>query len=702
MILTEQQIEAAFPWGAPREITTKRGLRSMYKAPMTEAGRVFWNQNKAALGAAGVLFGEWPEGSGKWNFTWFRAVSEEVIAQKIASREASRATDAEVEIPKPASLEYLGFQRAGIRYMRGRHGTLLADDMGLGKTIQVLGTINDDPRIVKVLLVCPAGLTLNWLREAAKWLVRPTSFGIVDGKTFPTADFVIISYSMLKKWEPELSKRHWDLLACDEAHQIKNPAAQRSRVILGYKPKREEDPSLARAPLPAGKRIFATGTPLPNKPIELWPLVSVLCPQVFNSWWRFATRYCGMSKGDYGMTSGGTANLEELQVLLRENCMVRRLKADVLTELPPKTRALIPFKAPASLKAQNARWLDEHPESDETVDAEVEMELAKASEDPEAYAAAAEKLGKAQKVAFVDIARILHETGLAKVEPAIEHIKGLLETEEKVIVFAHHIDVLDALAAGLAEFGVVQGDGRFTAQQRQAAVDRFQRDPSCRVIVCGIIPMGVGYTMTAARTVVFVELNFVPGNVSQAEDRAHRIGQTENVLVHHIVLEGTIDARMVQILVSKQGIIDRALNTKTALEESAGPVGHVSAGTVEATKKRWTEVDAAVQVASTRAAGESQSRSEIERLAAKINEEIADEILSCLSGVASACDGAHKIDGAGFNKFDSRLGKELAYRPHLTPKQAALGLRLVTKYQRQIGPERVRAIYSAMENNAAK
>jgi hypothetical protein len=154
------------------------------------------------------------------------------VAKANAALDASRAVDADLSIPAPQGLEYLGYQKAGIAYAMARANTLIGDEMGLGKTIQALGMINADPSIRSVLVICPASLKLNWQREAQKWLTRPASIGIANG-TFPDSDIVIINYDILAKHRDAIFARSWDLLVADECHYVKNPKAQRTKLLLG-------------------------------------------------------------------------------------------------------------------------------------------------------------------------------------------------------------------------------------------------------------------------------------------------------------------------------------------------------------------------------------------------------------------------------------------------------------------------------------
>ncbi len=254
---------------------------------------------------------------------------------------------------------------------------------------------------------------------------------------------------------------------------------------------------------------------------------------------------------------------------------------------------------------------------------------------------------------------------MAKIPYVIQHVTDSIEDGGKVIVFAHHHDVIDALSA---EFGsravTVYGSTAMTA--RQAAVDRFQKDPECQVFIGGIQAAGVGLTLTASAHVIFAELDWVPGNVTQAEDRAHRIGQKNMVLIQHLVLEGSLDARMARILVDKQEIIDQALDREKSEEPPVVPVEPRE-----------------------RAATESASRRQIEIEAEKMTPARIAAVHLGLQMLAGRCDGARELDGVGFSRIDVHIGHSLADAYELTARQAALGAKLVNKYRRQLPPELV-------------
>lgn len=571
---------------------------------------------------------------------------------------ASRATDADIEVPCPEGLAYMPFQRAGIAYALGRINTIIADEMGLGKTIQAIGVINADPTIKRVLVIAPASLKLNWKRELERWLTRPLTVGLANG-ALPATEICIINYDIIRKHDVALKAQPWDLMIADECHYLKSHKAKRTQGVLGHW---DADPEKRIEPIPAKRRIYMTGTPIVNRPIELW---SILHSMGWKSWRDYVVRYCAAYEGSHGWDVSGASHLDELQEKLRSTVMVRRLKKDVLTELPAKRRQIIELPSngcAGAVRAEQDAWTSHH----ENLEAlQTRAELAKASDDDDDYRMAVEMLRSAWGAAFEEMARVRHEVALAKVPQVVEHLLEAVDSSDKVILFCHHHDVENAYCEALTSAGVgwVKLTGEMTLPARQASVDAFQTDPAVKVFIGGIQAAGVGITLTAASHVVFAELDWVPGNMSQAEDRCHRIGQTESVLVQHLVLEGSLDAVMARRLVAKQAVIDAALDTMaTKAEPGWGML--MSAG------------DSATH---------DTPRAKIAKEAETITPEEAAEILRKLRIVAGMCDGARELDGTGFSKIDVGIGHSLAAQASLSLRQAALGKKLVAKYHRQLG-----------------
>lgn len=413
------------------------------------------------------------------------------------------------------------FQAAGVevacsqlRYTR--NAVLLADEQGLGKTVEAIQIANT-LGYKKLLVICPASLRLNWLQEIKTWHVdNPGAEVVLTGKhKIDHEKSLIVSYALAniaKKYTP-------DFIICDEAHYVKNVTTKRTQLILGshfFQIKSDWRGLVEKAPT-----ILLTGTPTPNgRPNELWVILARLAPEIlgsFSSSGAFMNRYC-IWKEDPGTNIVrilGSKNLAELYVRLRgSGFMVRRLKKDVLKYLPPKRYKLVIFPENAMTKKI------------------LEQEKNFSAEDI---------LKHGVPVGSV-LPTLRREMGIAKTPQCIEYINDYLEGgDEKIVLFAHHLEVVGLLAQGLKRFGVVVITGSTSAGDRQRAVNQFQTDPAIRIFI-GNAAAEEGWTLTAAHDVVLVEPEWVPGQNDQRADRLHRIGQTRGVIVHLLVVEGSLDA----------------------------------------------------------------------------------------------------------------------------------------------------------------
>ncbi len=963
--MNKQDVERLAQWSDPKEVQTKYGPRILRKAAVTERFSEAWKTHKAEIKALGAGFGKTQ--AGDWELSWWQELSSEVKAQREQSLVDSKAVAADVELPHPEGLDYMPFQKAGIKFALSRTHVLFGDEMGLGKTIQAIGVINADPEIKSVLIICPKSLKLNWQRELERWLVRPSliligstkpdtqlldclsrfaalnnevrlycsqqsnnvsrtgdepnilGFGTLDpsvGQQFSFADesaktgeilnqvaasvgngdlpssparnnpslpidnssdvgkvfdfggdvhnrsassvspesipsesskmvsgsslsdvkgsgnlphgfpllqslegskqvdvsytrgsghpiiVLILNYDVLSSWQPVTSIITYDAAICDEAHLIKNAKTKRSRIVKAIK---------------ARRHLRLTGTPIVNRPVELYNLISDMGE--WGSFFSFARRYAQAHNNGYGWDFSGAANLDELQRRLRETIMVRRLKSEVLTELPRKIRqvVLVEAETPAQRAAVRAEQKYEAASDNNLAALRSEAEKAK-DQSEELYKQAVDNLNEAFRVRFEEMARLAHDTSMAKVPAVIAHIENALEdNEDKIVIFAHHLDVIAGLKRGLddrpnirkmdgginrskqpsrnedvdgqvsmwhGEIGVGlepekriveglssvspdearsisdasipatgagEGEGEeardsFRANvggfgisnalpiagyspdmgeqgssgeysiygqdrsiegvregqrvgdklesqrdqeqrdarrartadlkssdkiaiitggsneaERQDAVDRFQNDPRCRIFIGNITAAGVGITLTASSYVVFAELDWVPGNMSQAEDRCHRIGQTETVLVQHIVLDQSLDARQAKVLIAKQQVIDEGLD-----KDHPAPV--------------YPE----------RPEPKPEAPKPLKAVQPDLPAEVVEAVhqgLRLLAGMDS--DYARELNGIGFNKIDGGFGHKLAELSSLTSGQAAAGLKLIKKYRGQL-PEELR------------
>lgn len=430
----------------------------------------------------------------------------------------------------PRGLSYLPYQVAGIETMLEEARCLNADEPGTGKTVQTAGLINETD-VEKVLILCPASLILNWKRELEKWVFRELK------------ELRIESYD--SAWREgyfhQLASSGFDLIVMDEAHYLKDMESKRSMAAS----------ALAKN---VKRVVLLTGTPVMNRPRDLFPLLNILHPEVFPDFDDFAFRYCnafvqtitirmrnGKEKVKKVWNRDGSSHEQELQDILRSSFMIRRLKADVLPQLPKKVRQIIeiPVKTEAS---------------------EEEISIWEKACGDIGYEAAVKQLTEGSGVVFDKIAKVRQQVALDKVPFVVEHVENML-LGGKVVVFAHHKSVVDELMKGFAAYKPVKFVGGMSNKAKDAAVEAFQNDPECRVFVGNLIAAGVGITLTASSTVVFAELGLVPSVMGQAEDRCCRIGASaDSIAVQHIVLNGSLDVRLAKMLLKKQKISDLVLD----------------------------------------------------------------------------------------------------------------------------------------------
>lgn len=652
--------EFGLRFGKPRIVMTRRGEREVRSAAATEEFWTAWREDKEGLKSRGYSAAK--TDNGEWQVSlWAETMT---VDARRAALEASRAQDAAVDVPVPEGIKLMPFQRAGIAYALAREGTLIGDEMGLGKTVQAIGFVNA-MKAQRILVVAPASLLGNWRNEILRWQVEKRPIHILrPGSAFPAPGpgWVIINYDIVGRYEEALKAVAWDVAIYDECQYLKTRSAKRTMILLGGGRGDEK-----REPVPASRRLMLTGTPIMNRPAELFPMLHSLDPKRWPTWTGFAKRYCQGGMGPWGYDASGASNLDELNARLRETVMVRRLKADVLTELPAKRRQVVTIDIDdEATKAIVDREIAIHERTEEAIAAaHYEMQSAEAEGDDTRYKTAVAKLREVQGIAFTEMSKVRHETALAKLPSVIEHLST---TEGKVIVFAHHRDVVAGLVDALSAEGVVSITGDTPNEKRQPIVEQFQTNPNIRFFVGNIKAAGVGLTLTASSHVVFAELDWTPSAVSQAEDRAHRIGQRESVTVQHIVLDQSLDARMAKIIVAKQEIIEHALDKKVAISEDETPL---------APAEPIREIAAPKPI-----------------IVVNLNETQISSIHQALRTIAAFdTDRARQLNGVGFSKMDSQFGCELAGRSRLTPRQAAAAMKMVRKYRRQYPQEIYQAIF---------
>ena len=436
------------------------------------------------------------------------------------------------------------FQKEGIKFGVSRQGrVLIADDMGLGKTVQALGLASYYDQHWPVLIVCQSTLKYSWHSSVLRWLPQSVTEQevsvISSGKDYIGSDkFVIISYDLVSKKLKELQQKNYQFVIVDESHCIKDYKSGRTKAV---------EPLLKASKC----LVLLSGTPALSKPIELFTQISSLDPTLFRFVGEFGMRYCdGKIKRfgereipDYNGHSFGT----ELSLLLSERLMIRRLKSEVLQQLPSKQRTTVTLD-PAGVETKTKIMKDRRAES-------------------------AKDLKGMDRHAF--ILEWFGHTAQAKVKAVQSYITELLSVgDQKFLVFAHHQVMMKAIAEAVKSAGVayIVIDGQVSAKERDERVKLFQTSPKVRVAVLSITAANSGITLTAANLVVFAELFWNPGVLTQAEDRAHRIGQTDSVSIQYLVARDTADDVIWPMIQSKLSVLNKAGLSKDNFEESQSKV----------------------------------------------------------------------------------------------------------------------------------
>jgi len=424
-------------------------------------------------------------------------------------------------------------QLEGVAFLLGRRRALLTDDMGLGKTRQSIIALTEANARGPYLVVCPASLKRNWVREIQAVVPEPACV-IVGPGPMPEDDFdgwLVINYDILDKHLPALLARPWSGMVFDEAHYLKNYRSKRSRAAMQLVRETASDPVVHAL----------TGTPLTNRPRDLFPLLQLAGHPLGRSFATFAKRYCAGYQGEYGLVADGATNIDELTVQLH-GVMLRRTKDEVL-DLPPKMRT----------------WLDVeiHPRAVEKLNEPVRA-LAQTSRRDRGRTTE-ERQAQGRLLGGLTTAR--RKLAILKSVQTTDYLQSIVDQGEKVVAFSAFIPPVLRFARHFGD-AAVSITGGVSAAERQERVDRFQEDDDVRVLAANLHVGGVGLNLTAARQVVFNDLDWTPSNHWQAEDRAYRIGQTSSVNVTYMVGAGTVDEFVRGVLQSKARVIDDVIDGK--------------------------------------------------------------------------------------------------------------------------------------------
>ena len=466
-------------------------------------------------------------------------VSQEVSdsLQRVALSQAATLDDDKVaemqgrlDSVLPAGQSLYPFQQVGVAFTEMAGGrALIGDEMGLGKTIISLAYMALHPELRPCLVVAPANVKYNWANEIGAWL-PDTSIHIINkgSEDILTSDFVIVNFDLMAKQKERLNALNFKAIIIDESHYLQNSKAQRTQATL----------SIAET---CDSVLALSGTAISSRPKEFFTTLNLLRSDHFPSFFTFAKRYCEAWHNGFGWDFSGASNTKELNERTRDFC-VRRLKSEVLKELPDKQRTFLPV----NLSKKNR---DEYDQAADDWGHEYDTHVNFGS--------------LPQGFVLNMLTDLRHICGRLKVDAAISWIKEYLaSTDKPLVAFCHHKDVLSSLKESLQEDDIhtcsISGDT--SSKERARLIAAFQ-EGHIKVLVCNTIAAKEGITLTKADTVLFLEREWVPSWEEQAEDRVHRIGQ-DSSSVHAVYLSciNTIDEHFDRVVESKREVVKAVLD----------------------------------------------------------------------------------------------------------------------------------------------
>lgn len=427
-----------------------------------------------------------------------------------------------------------------IEWFEGR--PLIALDPGLGKTLVSAVHLARNPKCLPAIAVCPKSVKYVWEREFKRtlpgrriWILESTTpYSKFNPNNQP--DLAIINYDILQYWTRWIKWWKPKTVIVDECQYICNQSKRTAAV--------------RRVCKPAPYVLALSGTPFLNRPIELYNILSILRPDIWNSRYEYAQEFCGAEWTPWGWDYSKASNTEKLHQLLHDHVMVRRIKKDVLPDLPEKTRIVIPL--PMKDQAQYDKAQNDFREWVKSLDPIRAIKALKAE-------------------ALTRVGYLLRLSAQLKLPNAIEWINDWLDDSdpsEKMVVFTNQIQVIQDLRKGCKGESLMI-DGSVTGDKRTQAVERFQKDPTVRLMFGNLRAAGTGVDgLQVASNVAFVELGWNPGTVIQGEDRCCRIGSKNAVTVYYLLAQGTEEERVCRILQERQEVFNQIIDGTSPEAES--------------------------------------------------------------------------------------------------------------------------------------
>jgi SNF2 family DNA or RNA helicase len=460
--------------------------------------------------------------------------------------EASRSTDAVIAIDKLQG-DLLPYQRAGVQYAANARRTFIADEMGLGKTVMAICTVEYVMDSYPVVVVCPPSLVLNWAKEWNKWLPERRVLTVTNRKVFPdegTYDVVIVGYSNIPHWEKRLTGHRSYIF--DESHYCKTPTAQRTKAAV----------KIARSAPKEGLVLCLTGTPVTNRPNEYASQLEILGRlKEFGGLWGFYRRYCAAYQDSFGQWNiSGNSHLDELNDRLRGACYIRRTKDQVLSELPPVVHSRLVVEG-------SSAGMKEYVKAEKDIlfyIAERARQLAIERGEPSHKAAMAAMIRAEANEHLVRLSILRRLAAKAKMDSVHEWVDAHLEDGKKVVIAAHHREIVDELSN---KYGNLRIQGGMSVEEVELNKKKFQElgVDKAPVIVLSMQAAKTGHTLTASENCLFVELPWTPADVDQTYSRLHRLGQKGSVTATYLLAAGTIDEDIYDLIDKKRSVVDAAV-----------------------------------------------------------------------------------------------------------------------------------------------
>ena len=488
-----------------------------------------------------------------WVYNKLDEVKEEE-EQEIAELEALKSAELDIDLP------LFRYQKIGANFAINLKKVMINDEMGLGKSLQAIAVMHY-LGLKDVLIICPNSLKANWQQEIKKWTGKIAY--IVD-KRFIPGYIHIINYEKLIRWAikdekgkldlPPHIKNKWQLLIVDESHYIKEAKSKRTKLVL----------KIAEA---TERVLLLTGTPMLNRPKELITQIHAIdrLKTDFGGVTKFKERYCNAYFGSYGYDDKGAGNLSELKRKLMR-FSIRRMKKEVLEDLPDKMvhTTILEMPDPKAYKdVENGcsssfyEVTQQHQEFYKGFagkSAEEKAEMIVSRQNTKEYRALTSNV-------LVLIEKLKQEAARQKLLASKYIFEEYIHNNSKAIIFTTHKKIAYSLHELYKDKSVVI-TGDVPAPDRMRYINQFQNDNDTLFFIATMKTAGVGFNLTAASEVLFMELGWTPAEHKQCEDRAWRIGQKNNVNCNYLIMKDTIDEDIVEILHNKSEIIEGTIEGK--------------------------------------------------------------------------------------------------------------------------------------------